>query len=188
MIRELVPDERWSPGPLHKRLLELPWQDVLTTNWDTLLERTTLETPDRVYSCVRTVQDIAHRAAPRIIKLHGSLPSHKRFIFTEDEFRTYPVNFAPFVNLAQQVMLEHELCLIGSSGIDPNFLAWSGWARDTLGASTRRIRRVGALNLTPPARALLQARNVTPIDLGPLVEDFHSSEKHERALEIFLKR
>lgn len=83
LIRELVPDERWSPGPLHKRLLELPWQDVLTTNWDTLLERTTLETPDRVYSCVRTVQDIAHQAAPRIIKLHGSLPSHKPFKTTE---------------------------------------------------------------------------------------------------------
>lgn len=187
LIRELVPDERWLPGPLHKQLLELPWQDVLTTNWDTLLERTTPETPDRVYSCVRTVQDIAHQAAPRIIKLHGSLPSHKPFIFTEDEFRTYPANFAPFVNLAQQVMLEHELCLIGFSGVDPNFLAWSGWARDTLGASTRRIRLVGSLNLTPPARALLEARNVTPIDLGPLVKAVHSSEKHERALEIFFE-
>lgn len=187
LIRELVPDERWSPGVLHKQLLELPWQDVLTTNWDTLLERTKLETPDRVYSCIRTVQDIAHQAAPRIIKLHGSLPSHKPFIFTEDEFRTYPAKFAPFVNLAQQVMLEHDLCLIGFSGIDPNFLAWSGWARDTLGASTRRIRLVGSLNLTPPARALLEARNVTPIDLGPLVKDVHSSEKHERALEIFFE-
>lgn len=187
LIRELVPDERWSPGALHKQLLELPWQDVLTTNWDTLLERTTPETPDRVYSCVRTVQDIAHQIPPRIIKLHGSLPSHKPFIFTEDEFRTYPANFAPFVNFAQQVMLEHELCLIGFSGIDPNFLAWSGWARDTLGASTRRIRLVGSLNLTPPARALLEARNVTPIDLGPLVKGIHSSEKHERALEIFFE-
>lgn len=187
LIRELVPDERWSPGALHKQLLELPWQDVLTTNWDTLLERTKLETPDRVYSCVRTVKDIAHQAAPRIIKLHGSLPSHKPFIFTEDEFRTYPAKFAPFVNLAQQVMLEHELCLVGFSGIDPNFLAWSGWARDTLGASTRRIRLVGSLNLSPPARALLEARNVTPIDLGPLVKDVHSSEKHERALEIFFE-
>jgi hypothetical protein len=187
LIRELVPDERWSPGGLHKQLLELPWQDVLTTNWDTLLERTKLETPDRVYSCVRTVQDIAHQAAPRIIKLHGSLPSHKPFIFTEDEFRTYPANFAPFVNLAQQVMLEHELCLIGFSGVDPNFLAWSGWARDTLGASTRRIRLVGSLNLTPPSRALLEARNVTPIDLGPLVKGIHSSEKHERALAIFFE-
>lgn len=187
LIRELVPDERWSPGPLHKQLLELPWRDVLTTNWDTLLERTTPETPDRIYSCVRTVQDIAHQESPRIVKLHGSLPSHKPFIFTEDEFRTYPANFAPFVNLAQQVMLEHELCLIGFSGVDPNFLAWSGWARDTLGASTRRIRLVGSLNLSPSARAVLEARNVTPIDLWPLVKDAHHSEKHERALEIFFE-
>lgn len=185
LIRRLIADDQWEPGPLHKQLLELPWRDVLTTNWDTLLERTKPQTPDRIYSCVRTVQDIAHRAQPRIVKLHGSLPSFKPFIFTEDDYRTYPVRFAPFVNLAQQVMLEHDLCLIGFSGIDPNFLAWSGWARDTLSISARRIRLVGVLNLSPVSRSLLERRNVTPIDLAPVVRDLHRDEQHEKALEVF---
>lgn len=184
LIRRLVADSQWEPGPLHKRLLEFPWRDVLTTNWDTLLERTKPQTPDRIYSCVQTVQDIAHRAQPRIVKLHGSMPSHKPFIFTEDDYRIYPVRFAPFVNLAQQVMLEHDLCLIGFSGIDPNFLAWSGWVRDTLSVSARRIRLVGVLKLSAVSRALLERRNVTPIDLTPLVKDVHRDEQHERALEL----
>lgn len=185
LIRRMVADGQWEPGALHQQFLELPWRDILTTNWDTLLERTKPRTPDRIYSCVSTIQDIAHRSHPRIVKLHGSLPSHKPFIFTEDDYRTYPVRFAPFVNLAQQVMLEHDLCLIGFSGIDPNFLAWSGWVRDTLSISARRIRLVGVLNLSPVSRALLEERNVTPIDLAPLVSSLHHDEQHESAIELF---
>lgn len=187
LIREMVPDDRWEPSLLHEKLVELPWQDILTTNWDTLLERTSPRTPDRIYGRVQTVQDIASVRPPRIIKLHGSLPSHSPFIFTEDDFRTYPRKFAPFVNLTQQIMLENELCLLGFSGIDPNFLEWSGWVRDTLEISARQIRLVGVLNLTPAARTLLTKRNVTPIDLGPLVQDIDASERHERALELFFK-
>lgn len=187
LIQRLIPDLQWEPGSLHKKLLEMPWRDVLTTNWDTLLERTKLETPDRIYSRVCTVQDIAHQPRPRIVKLHGTLPSHKPFVFTEDDYRTYPNRFGPFVNLAQQVMLEHDLCLIGFSGDDPNFLAWSGWVRDTLDVSARRIRLVGVLGLSAVSRALLQQRNVTPIDLEPLVRDVHPDEKHEKALELFFR-
>lgn len=187
LIHRLVTDNQWEPSTLHKKLLEFPWRDVLTTNWDTLLERTKPQTPDRIYSCVRTVQDIAHCAQPRIVKLHGSLPSHKPFIFTEDDYRTYPMRFSPFVNLAQQVMLENDLCLVGFSGVDPNFLAWSGWVRDTLNISARRIRLVGVLNLSPVSRILLEKRNVTPIDLAPLVSELCHEEKHEKALELFFE-
>lgn len=184
LIRQLVTDDQWEPSRLHRKLIELPWCDILTTNWDTLLERTSPKTPDRIYSCVRTIHDIARQRSPRIIKLHGSLPSHTPLIFTEDDFRTYPTQFAPFVNLTQQIMLENELCLLGFSGVDPNFLAWSGWVRDTLSISARRIRLVGVLNLNPAARTLLEQRNVTPIDLGLLVKDLHPSHQHEQALEL----
>jgi hypothetical protein len=38
-IRQNAPDASWEPSELHEKLLRLPWADVLTTNWDTLLER-----------------------------------------------------------------------------------------------------------------------------------------------------
>ncbi|WP_179869801.1 SIR2 family NAD-dependent protein deacylase [Rhizobium chutanense] len=164
LIRQLVADGQWLPGDLHTRLLSLPWADVLTTNWDTLLERTALPNPDRSYDVVHTVHDIARTRAPRIVKLHGSLPSHQPFIFTAEDFRTYPRNYAAFINLAQQVLLENDLCLIGFSGDDPNFLQWAGWVRDQLGSNARRIRLVGALNLSVSQRQVLEQRNVTPID------------------------
>lgn len=186
LIRSLIHDEKWEPSKLHEILLSLPWSDVLTTNWDTLLERTDLLETERTYEVVRTPDDIARTRAPRIVKLHGSFPANKPFIFTEEDYRTYPKKFAPFVNLAQQVLLENELCLIGFSGDDPNFMQWAGWVRDNLGGASRQIRLVGVLNLSPSRREMLKQQNVTPVDLAPLVEGAPSDVKHAKAISIFL--
>ena len=172
---------------MHRRMLALPWADVLTTNWDTLLERSVESNPDLAYDIVIIPADIARTSSPRVVKLHGSLPSNGPFIFAEEDFRTYPRKFAPFVNLARQVLLENELCLIGFSGDDPNFLEWSGWVRDQLGDAARPIRLVGHLGLSGSRRRLLEKRNITPIDLAPLVWDCPKPDRHDRATEIFLK-
>jgi hypothetical protein len=184
-IRMEIPDHAWNPGPVHQRIMQLPWSDVLTTNWDTLLERTAQSVAEIGYEVVSVVGDIARAKSPRIVKLHGTIPSGP-FIFTEEDYRTYPVRYAPFVNLARQVFLESELCLVGFSGTDPNFLQWSGWVRDHLGASTRRIYLVGVLNLRPAARRLLEARNVAPIDLAPLVATLDPEKQHAKAIDLFL--
>ncbi len=121
-IGQQVRDDDFKPGDMHSRLLRLPWRDVFTTNWDTLLERTHASVVERAYSVVRTMDEIPLAARPRIVKLHGSVPAHFPLIFTEEDYRTYPVKFAPFVNTAQQAMMETVFCLIGFSGDDPNFL------------------------------------------------------------------
>jgi hypothetical protein len=186
LIRELVPDDQWLPGPLHQKLVELPWIDILTTNWDTLLERAASATLDRDYETVRCLEDIATTRAPRVVKLHGSLPSNRPFILSEEDYRTYPQRFAPFVNLVQQVLLENELCLLGFSGDDPNFLKWTGWIRDQLGASARRIYLVGALQLSTAQRRLLEQRNISPIDFSPLVAHLEPDRRQHAAMEMFL--
>ncbi len=186
LLFDLVRDAEWLPGLVHRKLLSLPWADVLTTNWDTLLERAAAVNVSQTYENVRAVADIPRTRAPRIVKLHGSMPSNRPFIFTEEDYRTYPKVFAPFVNLAQQVLLENELCLIGFSGDDPNFLQWSGWVRDQLGVAARRIHLVGVLHLSPSRRKFLEARNVSPIDLAPLVNTVDKHAKHRVASEQFL--
>ena len=168
LILRHVPDQQFEPGELHRQLLQLPWADVMTTNWDTLLERAATEVEDRIYDIVRTAEEIPEARAPRIVKLHGSFPSSRPFIFTEEDFRTYPTRFAPFVNLAQQLAMENTLVLLGFSGDDPNFLFWSGWVRDRLGAKAPLIYLVGALDLSSSKRKMLEGRGVQPIDLARL--------------------
>lgn len=168
LILEATPDGEFAPGGLHRSLLELPWADVLTTNYDTLLERAAAEGLGQRYSVVRCPEEIPGAARPRIVKLHGSLPSNRPFVLTEEDFRTYPRKFAPFVNLAQQAVMENAVCLLGFSGDDPNFLYWTGWVRDHLGGHAPNVYLCGLLELSGSQRLLLNARNVTPIDLSPL--------------------
>ena len=165
-LRNLVPDHGYNPGPAHERLLKLPWADIYTTNWDTLLERTRNEIADWDYSIITSTDQIPMEPRPRIVKLHGSLPGQFPLIATEEDYRTYPTKFAPFVNTVQQAMMETVFFLIGFSGEDPNFLNWSGWVRDNLGVSAPKIYLAGYLKLSPHQRRMLEERNVVPIDLA----------------------
>ena len=183
-VRTSIHDLAWEPGALHSELLELPWSDVLTTNWDTLLERTK---STKRWQAVRSTADLAHGGERRIVKLHGTAGVSEHFIFAEEDYRTYPTRFAAFVNTARQIFVENELCLIGFSGDDPNFLQWSGWVRDHLGESARRIYLVGALDLKPTRRKFLKSRNIAPIDFGPLVPEGTPDERQTAATAMFLR-
>ena len=187
-LRRLIRDDDHEPDEMHRRLLHLPWRDVFTTNWDTLLEKTCSSIPERKYTIVRNKDEIPLGAPPRIVKLHGSLPSDFPLIFTEEDYRTYPRRFAPFVNMAQQAMMETVFCLIGFSGDDPNFLHWSGWVRDNMGESAPKIYLAGWLNLSNHRRRLLEERSVVPIDLArhPNASKWPDHLRHRYAVDWIL--
>ncbi|MBB5985326.1 SIR2 family NAD-dependent protein deacylase [Sphingobium lignivorans] len=190
LILRHLPDRQFKPGPLHHMLVALPWADVMTTNWDTLLERAAETAEERVYDVLRTVEEIPEARAPRIIKLHGSFPAHRPFVFTEEDFRKYPHRAGAFLNMAQQLAMENTLVLVGFSGDDPNFLFWSGWVRDQLGSKAPLIYLVGVLNLTAPKRKMLEGRRVQPIDLAKLPEfdRWPSPKRVENAHIWFLEK
>lgn len=187
-LQELVRDGDYSPSEVHTRLVKLPWDGIYTTNWDTLLERTAEPIVEQSYGVVRNKEQIPMTSRPRIVKLHGSLPSQFPLIVTEEDYRTYPTEFAPFVNTVQQAMMETVFCLIGFSGDDPNFLKWSGWVRDNLGSSAQTIYLAGFLQLSPPRRIMLEKLNVTPIDLArhPKANTWPENKRHELAIKWLL--
>ena len=188
LLARLVRDDDFVPGKLHSRLLRLPWRDVFTTNWDTLLERAGPNVAERNYSVVGKMGQLPQMSQPRIIKLHGSLPSQFPLVITEEDYRTYPQKFDPFVNTVQQAMLETVFCLIGFSGGDPNFLEWAGWVRDKLGDSAPKIYLAGLLELSPQERTMLEGLNIVPIDLAahPKAESWPEDRRHEYATEWIL--
>ena len=188
LLQSLVRDDGLKPGDMHGRLLRLPWRDVFTTNWDTLLERALTSVHENKYSIVRNKDEIPLADRPRIVKLHGSFPAHFPLICTEEDYRTYPANFAPFVNTVQQAMMETVFCLIGFSGDDPNFLHWSGWVRDNMGESAPRIYLAGWLDLPPHRRRMLEDCNVVPIDLArhPKANKWPEHQRHDYATNWIL--
>ena len=141
IIQNSLPNERVFPGRLHIDLMKLPWNDVFTTNYDTLLEKAYIEA-DRYYFTVTNKETLLYTPHPRIIKLHGSFPDIRPFIITEEDFRTYPQKFPEFVNTVRQSLIENVLCLIGFSGDDPNFLSWLGWLRDVMGKQSTPVYQI----------------------------------------------
>ncbi|MCY3778183.1 MAG: SIR2 family protein, partial [Candidatus Aminicenantes bacterium] len=186
-LMESVRDEDFSPGKLHQRLLELPWSDVFTTNWDTLLEQC-LPVPERAYTLVTSKNHLPVCPSPRIVKLHGSIPGTFPLIATKKDYRRYRKRYASFVNTVQQAMMETVFLLLGFSGEDPNFRQWLKWVRKNLGASAPRIYLAGWLRLSKSRRKELREKNVVPIDLArhPQAENWSEPLRHAKAMEWVL--
>ena len=180
-LRNIIPDINYDPSSLHVKLLTLPWSDVFTTNYDTLLERACNAVKSRKYDLVFNSGDLTYSHKPRIIKLHGSLPSGP-FVITTEDYRCYSEKFAPFENTVRQSLLENTLCLVGFSGNDPNFEYWSGWIRDKLGE--KNAPKIYLIDLFPSdsEKKRFEQRNIVPVDLSEYPD---VDSNHYEALNLF---
>lgn len=185
-----IRNEDVRPSALHYKLLKLPWSDIFTTNYDTLLEETSKGLTEQAFKVITCKEDlIGSSGSNRIIKLHGSFPSQRPFIISSEDYRTYPQVFAPFVNTVQQSMLENTLCLIGFSGNDPNFEKWTGWIRDNLGRdNSPNIYLLTHQPLSEAEKKLLFRKKIIPVDLSQLMDSPDVSKIYERALDHLLEK
>ena len=190
LLQSSIRDRDFLPSILHRKLLSLPWSDIFTTNYDTLLERASDEITEKSFMVVTGKEDlIGSSGTTRIVKLHGSFPSQRPFIITSEDYRTYPLNFAPFVNTVQQSLLENTLCLIGFSGNDPNFEKWIGWIRDNLGENNSpNIYLLLHHRPSEAERQLMRRRNIVPVDLSHLAPNKPIPAIYEAALDYLLTR
>jgi hypothetical protein len=189
-LREHLPDEKIAPGLLHGKLLDLSWAEIFTTNYDTLLERAAEKIVERAHFTVFSREDIPRSRVlgrRRIVKLHGSFPSQRPFVFTEEDYRCYPIKFSPFVNLVRQSLLENVFCLIGFSGDDPNFLHWIGWVRDMLDKHTLPIYLFLLDEPTFGQRKLLESRHICPVvlpDVEPQIGENKYAAGYRKLFEL----
>ncbi len=188
LIENNISDEMFVPGELHRRLLKLNWKDIFTTNYDTLLERTCDEIlQDKEYKVILSQDNLPGSSSglARIIKLHGSIPSVRPYIISEEDYRCYPVKYAAFVNTVQQSLIETTLCMIGFSGDDPNFLSWHGWLHDNLGENCPQIYLINLFgNMNDSEKEVLRKRKIALVDLETLLEG-NEHNKYEEAYKIF---
>lgn len=166
LIEETIPDNLYEPNQLYEQLFALPFKDIFTTNYDTLLERASSKIYGNPYKIISTADDLSGACSPRIIKLHGSFPNIKPYILTEEDYRTYPKTHKPFINTVIQSLIENDLLLIGFSGNDPNFLNWIGWIRDELCTCRQKIYLCSLNNFNEAQKRLIKKRGIEILDLN----------------------
>ena len=168
ILRDAIPESATEPSPLHVKLLQLPWSDVFTTNYDLLLEQARPHTMNRQYDVVVAQEDMGYSTKPRIVKLHGSFPSARPFIVTEEDYRRYPETHGVFANTFRQALVENTLCMIGFSGDDPNFLHWTKWIRNNLSQNALKIYRLTLSSVQDFQKRQLEHHNIVPVDVSEL--------------------
>ncbi|RKH08339.1 hypothetical protein D7X74_31830 [Corallococcus sp. CA047B] len=138
IIRDAVPDDFLSPGEAHEEIHKIRWQAILTTNYDTLIERAWKAThaPGKIQTCVTDadlVRSSGQQMALEVIHLHGILSRPETIILTLEQYRRYPERSPGLLAKVRQLFIQHPMLLVGFSATDPNFIQWNGWISDLLG-------------------------------------------------------
>lgn len=134
---------------VHRQLLELPWVDVCTTNYDTVLEQAN-ELIGAEWTMVESSDGLSKNPKKRIIKLHGNIGNKSasysfdgsnkhQYIITKSDYDNYPKEHYGFTTFMQSKILQESLCMIGFSGNDPNFKSWIYWVRDLLNYNNSEV-------------------------------------------------
>ncbi len=134
-VREAVPDDDLLPSDAHMAMVKMRWKTVITTNYDTLIEKA-FSAGRRDSRVIRRDSDIArghgHDITP-IIHAHGDFTNPPEMVITLEDYRRYRETRPGLLVKIQQLLLEHPLLVLGFGATDPNFIQWSGWVRDSVG-------------------------------------------------------
>ena len=168
LIRDSINDDKLEPSDLHIQLLALPWRDVFTTNYDTLLERTAAilnKKGERVYSVISNDQEIGINSPPFLMKLHGDINTPNSIIITEEDYRKYPSGHQAMISCIQHTIMMETLVLIGFSGNDPNFIQWLGWVKDALSNNQRKVYLLTVDDVSESMIKTFEKKHVIVVDL-----------------------
>lgn len=149
---------------LHYRLLDNNWCDIITTNWDDLLERANQK--NEKFTPILSAKDLRCRNNNRIVKLHGSIRKKEEienktynfdntynylYLITSTDFANYKTEHEDFSNFMKVKILENPFCLMGFSGRDSNFRYWVKELKRTMlkGGTTEQPNPIFLFDVNP---------------------------------------
>ncbi len=124
MIESGVPDKKYNPGSLHKELLDLekfPWEAIVTTNIDSLIERS-FDDMGITYTRVVKPEDFANIQGIPIYKIHGTIDDPDTYTFSEKEYLEFAIKKPLFVSKLEQLFAESTFVFFGYTLSDPDLL------------------------------------------------------------------
>jgi hypothetical protein len=178
--------ERFADRPCtlaHAALATLPVQELVTTNYDRLLERAAAGAHRPL--TVLPFQE-AEPGRPWLLKLHGDVGRPDSVVLTREQYLRTGDHRAALAGVLHTLLLTRHLLFVGSSMVDDDLIRIAAEVRsalDTLGpASGRRLGTVLALR-EDPVRARLWSRDVDTVAVG---EGEEGTAEAARRLEVLL--
>jgi hypothetical protein len=128
---------RALPGLAHKAFCEVPFETVVTTNFDFLLEQQYAEIGREPHPILEESQLAIPNptAGPTLLKLHGDLRHPARLVLTEDDYDGFLQRNPMMATFMTSLLLTKVPVLIGFSLDDPDLRQLLAIVRDRLGAN-----------------------------------------------------
>jgi len=127
-LKDYFPDNI-RPSLIHKQIFELNPQIIITTNWDTILEKA-IEDNAYIYDVIRCDEDLVKSTLQKkVVKIHGDFKNHN-IVFKEDDYLNYQYNFPLIENYIKSILSTHTVLFLGYSYNDINFKQIMKWLQN----------------------------------------------------------
>lgn len=137
LIQKCLDTTNCQPNEVHKKLLELNPSSFITTNFDDLLEKASVQYCQsfKTIACDSEVPCI--NGDKFILKVHGDI-QHKNIVFKEEDYLNYSENFKLLETLLKSIFSTNTVVFIGYGLNDYNIKLILNWTKTLLADNFNR--------------------------------------------------
>lgn len=127
-IKEYFP-ETIEPTIIQKLIFDLKPANIITTNWDNLLEKTAQDN-GFIYDVISKDEHLVQsKLQNHIIKMHGDFRDNN-IVFKEDDYINYKNNFPLIENYVKSILSTNSILFVGYSYSDINLKQITKWIQN----------------------------------------------------------
>ena len=157
------------PLDYHVDLVRLPWQGIITTNYDELLEDAHKQVEEKDYLKVTFEQNIDLTPGSKVplYKVHGGIADFKSVVLDGKSYAAFNKRYPLLKGDLESHLRKHSLVFFGCSMTDPRLLDWLRGlgpdGREVLQPSCAVMREADWEAIPDDDRALLEEGNIKPV-------------------------
>jgi|TARA_R100000479_G_scaffold33554_4_gene14314 hypothetical protein len=187
-IKEKFDDKNLKPNKVHEYLLQVKSNFIITTNYDTLIEKAFVKLYDDVFPTIHTYKNassINYNLWNKdffILKAHGDAKnSPNDIVLTEKDYRKIIYNQRGYQSVLHAIFSTHTIVLLGISLSDPELLLMLGYIHNIFHGGS------------PTHYALVDKNSISNIEIDRWRKDFniecikYDSKDNHIELENILK-
>lgn len=174
-VKQILKSGTTRPNILHEAIFELQPCNIITTNYDDLLEQQSLSS-QIPYSVIRQDKDIPYMKYNRsIIKMHGDFVSDN-IVLTEDDYYNYQSNYTLISNLVQSLFASKTVLCVGYSFNDMDLKMILNTLRNILEKDTPQIFMLTDTSTNKVYEDYLKNKNIQTVWLQKNLINENNSE------------
>jgi hypothetical protein len=161
------------PNKLQKLIFDINPHYVITTNWDKLLENSISENANICdYDVICSDRELVESSLKnKLIKMHGDF-QHDKFVFTEDDYLNYSLNFPLIENYIKSIVSTHTILFLGYSFSDIDLKHIINWLQNNSNVRPPAYLTVSPEQYKKSEKRYLEKFGITILQMAESYDEF----------------